>query len=52
MIKADSLKVAIELAKGCPILTIGGNVEVRESGLIEHTNLKRKPLYFYKGILL
>ena len=29
-IKAESLEEAAELAKGCPILTIGGNVEVRE----------------------
>lgn len=30
LVKADSYDDAIELAKGCPILTIGGNVEVRE----------------------
>ena len=30
IIKANSLEEATELAKGCPILTIGGNVEVRE----------------------
>lgn len=30
IIKADSYEAAIELAKGCPILTTGGNVEVRE----------------------
>src|ERR1700680_4753898 len=30
IVKADSVKEAAELAKGCPILTIGGNVEVRE----------------------
>lgn len=30
IIKADSLAEATELAKGCPILTLGGNVEVRE----------------------
>jgi hypothetical protein len=29
-IKAESLEEAAELAKGCPILTVGGNVEVRE----------------------
>ena len=29
-IKAESLDEAAELAQGCPILTIGGNVEVRE----------------------
>ena len=30
IIKADSYDAAIELAKGCPIFTTGGNVEVRE----------------------
>jgi hypothetical protein len=30
VVKADSLDEAVELAKGCPILTVGGNVEVRE----------------------
>lgn len=30
MIKADSYEEAVEIAKGCPILTVGGNVEVRE----------------------
>lgn len=30
IIKADSYEAAIELAKGCPVLTMGGNVEVRE----------------------
>jgi hypothetical protein len=30
MIKADSVEEATELAKGCPILKSGGNVEVRE----------------------
>ncbi|HEU0064265.1 MAG TPA: YciI family protein [Flavisolibacter sp.] len=30
LVKADSYEQAIELAKGCPILTVGGNVEVRE----------------------
>ena len=29
-IKAESVEEAADLAKGCPILTIGGNVEVRE----------------------
>ncbi len=29
IIKANSLEEAAELSKGCPILTIGGNVEVR-----------------------
>jgi hypothetical protein len=30
IIQAASYEEAAELAKGCPILTIGGNVEVRE----------------------
>ena len=30
IVKADSIEEATELAKGCPILKIGGNVEVRE----------------------
>ena len=30
IVKADSYEEAIELAKGCPILMVGGNVEVRE----------------------
>jgi hypothetical protein len=30
VIKAASYEAAIEVAKGCPILAIGGNVEVRE----------------------
>jgi|SRR6478736_7622134 len=29
IIKADSLEEATELSKGCPILLMGGNVEVR-----------------------
>jgi hypothetical protein len=29
MVKADSLEEATELAKGCPIFAINGNVEVR-----------------------
>ena len=29
IIRADSLDEAAEISKGCPILTIGGNVEVR-----------------------
>lgn len=29
VIKADSLEGAIEIAKECPILSMGGNVEVR-----------------------
>src|SRR6185312_3556883 len=30
IVKADSLEEATELAKGCPGLTVGGSVEVRE----------------------
>ena len=30
LINADSLEEASEIAKGCPILEVGGNVEVRE----------------------
>ncbi|MEO7922228.1 MAG: YciI family protein [Chitinophagaceae bacterium] len=30
IVKADSLDEAAGLAKGCPILAVGGNVEVRE----------------------
>jgi hypothetical protein len=30
IVKAASLEEATELAKGCPILAVGGNVEVRE----------------------
>ena len=30
MVKSESYDEAVELAKGCPILAVGGNVEVRE----------------------
>jgi hypothetical protein len=30
IIKVDSYEEAIEIAKGCPVLTLGGNIEVRE----------------------
>jgi hypothetical protein len=30
IVKANSLDEAMELAKGCPILSIGGHVEVRD----------------------
>lgn len=33
IVKANSLDEAAELAKGCPILRLGGNVEVR--GIVE-----------------
>jgi hypothetical protein len=29
IVKAESYEEAIEIAKGCPILSVGGNVEVR-----------------------
>lgn len=35
MVKANSLDEAVELAKGCPILTVGGNVEVRPIVTVE-----------------
>ena len=34
IIKAESYEEAVELAKPCPIITIGGNVEVREIALL------------------
>jgi hypothetical protein len=30
MIKCDTLEEATEISKGCPILQVGGNVEVRQ----------------------
>ncbi len=30
IVKADSYEEAVEVAKGCPVLQMGGNVEVRE----------------------
>ena len=30
IIKAESLEQAAELAKGCPVLRLGGSIEVRE----------------------
>jgi hypothetical protein len=30
MIKCDTLEEATEISKGCPILLVGGNVEVRQ----------------------
>ncbi len=30
LLKADSLEEATEIAKGCPVLRLGGTVEVRE----------------------
>ena len=34
IVKAGSVEEATELAKGCPILAIGGNVEVREISIL------------------
>jgi len=34
IVKAVSIEEATELAKGCPILQIGGNVEVREISVL------------------
>ena len=34
MVKAESYDEAVDLAKGCPILTVGGNVEVREVSVL------------------
>ena len=30
IVKVDSYEEAVEIAKGCPVLSMGGNVEVRE----------------------
>ena len=30
IIRADSIEEATEISKGCPILSVGGNVEVRD----------------------
>ena len=30
IVKTESIEDAVELARSCPILTVGGNVEVRE----------------------
>ncbi|MDO6430267.1 YciI family protein [Flavitalea sp. BT771] len=34
IVKADSIEDATELANGCPILRIGGNVEIREISIL------------------
>lgn len=34
-VKAETLEEAVELAKGCPILTFGGNVEIREINALQ-----------------
>ena len=35
MIESDSVEAASELAKGCPVLELGGKVEVRQVAVIE-----------------
>jgi hypothetical protein len=35
IVKGESIEEAMELAKGCPVLTIGGNVEVREIRVLQ-----------------
>ena len=34
IVKADSMEEAVEIAKGCPIFSVGGSVEVREVSVI------------------
>lgn len=34
ILKVDSYEEAVKIAKGCPILSVGGNVEVREISLL------------------
>ena len=35
VVKTDTLDEAAEIAKGCPILETGGNVEVREINMMQ-----------------
>ncbi len=35
IIKADSYEEAVEIARGCPVLTAGGNVEIRAIDQLE-----------------
>ncbi len=35
IIKTDSYEDAVEIAKGCPVLAVGGNVEIREIDQID-----------------
>ena len=35
IVKAESIEEATELAKGCPVLTFGGNVEIREIRILQ-----------------
>ncbi|MEO8770425.1 MAG: YciI family protein [Ferruginibacter sp.] len=34
LVKATSLEAATELANGCPVLSLGGNVEIREINVL------------------
>lgn len=34
IVKADSYEAAVELAKGCPVLQMGGHVEIREISVL------------------
>lgn len=34
LVKAESYDAAVELAKGCPVFSIGGSVEVREVSVL------------------
>ena len=34
VLKVNSYEEAVEIAKGCPILSIGGNVEIREVSVL------------------
>lgn len=34
VLKVDSFDEAVEIAKGCPILSVGGNVEIREVSVL------------------
>ncbi len=35
--RANSIEEAVEMAKGCPILTVGGHVEVRDIMVIDQS---------------
>ena len=37
IVKAENLDEAITLAHGCPVLEIGGNVEIREAFLVKES---------------
>ena len=34
VLKVDSYEEAVEIAKGCPIFSVGGNVEIREVSVL------------------